>query len=91
MSSSVLPPSVRKSGLWFRLVSTSQPIRRTTAQLRADRILAEGLDAFVLSRREQALPRSWRLISRDLLEATDGMVDVTGEALRLWYAERVSA
>lgn len=49
----------------------------------ADHLLDEGLDEFVTNRRTSG--RSWRLIARDLLEATG--VDVTYETLRSWYPE----
>ena len=32
----------------------------------------------------RAAGRSWRLIARDLYEATNGQIDVTYEALRRW-------
>lgn len=51
----------------------------------ADLLLGEAgpLEEFVAARR----PKSWRLIARDLLEATDGKVDVTHETLRQWFPE----
>lgn len=36
---------------------------------------------------QRAAGKSWRLIARDLYEASDGALDVTGEAIRNW-AER---
>jgi hypothetical protein len=56
---------------------------RTPTQHLADVLLDESLDAFVLSRRPA---RSWRLIARDLYDATEGKVDVTYETLRSWYS-----
>lgn len=54
----------------------------------ADHLLGEeqGLEHFVRSRRDAG--RSWRLIARDLHEATDGEVDVTFETLRSWFPDR---
>jgi len=51
--------------------------------------LAEALGVdladFIASRRPA---RSWRLIARDLRDATDGQVDVTPETLRNWYGQQ---
>lgn len=58
----------------------STPTRRL-----ADLLLPGGLDAFVLTRRAEGRP--WRLISRDLWEATDGDLDVTYETLRSWFPD----
>lgn len=58
------------------------------AQIRkrlADLLLGGKLDEFVRSRRAEG--RAWRLIARDLWEATDGALDVTHETLRSWYPE----
>lgn len=62
-------------------METISPSRRL-----ADVLLDGGLDEFVIERRRAG--RSWRLIARDLLEATN--VDVTYETLRSWYPEVVS-
>lgn len=51
----------------------------------ADLLLKGTLDEFVTSRR--ATGRSWRLIARDLREATDGQLDVTYETLRSWFPQ----
>jgi hypothetical protein len=52
----------------------------------ADLLLAdEGpLEAFVRSRRPH---RAWRLVARDLYEATNGEVDLTHETLRSWFPD----
>lgn len=57
-----------------------------TAQL-ADLILGDDgpLEDFVRSRR--ATNRAWRLIARDLYEATGQRIDVTYETLRSWYPD----
>lgn len=48
-----------------------------------DTLMDGNLDSFVAERR--AAGRAWRLISRDIYEATK--VDVTNETLRRWYQE----
>jgi hypothetical protein len=58
-------------------------VRLTPTRRLLDHLLPGGLDAFVLSRRENH--RSWRLIARDIYELTS--VDITYEALRSWYSE----
>lgn len=45
------------------------------------------LERFVRERR--AAGRSWRLIARDLYDATE--VDVTFETLRAWFPDQVKA
>ena len=54
----------------------------------ADLILDGQLRTFIAERR--AAKRSWRLIARDLYEATDGQVDVTYETLRSWAGDDVT-
>lgn len=57
----------------------------------ADILLGDDgpLGQFVIARRVRPAPgrprRSWRLIARDLLEATGGEIDLTGESLRQWF------
>ena len=58
-------------------------------QLATDHLLDGHLDEFVRSRRAQR--RSWRLIARDLYEATDGKIDVTAETVRSWYREAAAS
>lgn len=55
----------------------------TPTQLAANHLLDGKLDEFVTSRRAKG--RSWRLIARDLFEATE--LDVTHETIRSWYLE----
>lgn len=62
----------------------STPTRRL-----ADLLLEDGLEAFVRERRAKG--RSWRLISRDIWEATGGELDVTYETLRSWFPENDAA
>lgn len=61
----------------------------TPTQLAANHLLDGKLDEFVGSRRADG--RSWRLIARDLHEATG--LDVTHETLRTWFVdvERVAS
>lgn len=53
----------------------------------ADTLLEGGLDDFVESRRRDG--KSWRLICRDLREATNGEIDITEVTLRGWHAASV--
>lgn len=58
-----------------------------TPTVRLAEVLLGGdgaLEEFVSSRRPQ---RSWRLLARDLYEATDGQIDVTYETLRSWFPD----
>ena len=45
-------------------------------------LLGEPVDKWARELRSSG--RSWRLIARDLYEATGGQIDVTYEALRRW-------
>lgn len=45
----------------------------------------DALSEFVRSRRSEG--RSWRLIARDLLDATNREVDVSHETLRTWFPD----
>lgn len=62
-------------------------VKQTPNHRLADLLLAESgpLEMFVRSRREQG--RAWRLIARDLYEATEGQVDLTHETLRSWFPD----
>lgn len=53
----------------------------------ADLLLGDQgpLEEFVRSRR--ASGRAWRLVARDLYEATNREVDVTYETLRSWFPD----
>jgi hypothetical protein len=44
-----------------------------------------GLETFVQTRRDAG--RSWRLIARDLHDATKGRVDVTDQTLANWFPD----
>lgn len=54
----------------------------------AETILGTDLQAWISERRRTG--RSWRLIARDLYEATDRQIDVTHETVRTW-AQAVEA
>ena len=49
--------------------------------------LGGGLEDFIRSRRISG--RSWRLVARDVYEATG--IDVTYETLRAWYPDEQAA
>jgi hypothetical protein len=65
-------------------LSTVRAVATPTRRL-ADLLLGGSLDEFVLTRRREG--RSWRLISRDIWETTDGELDITYETLRSWFAD----
>ena len=48
-------------------------------------LLGQDVREWITGRRDDG--RSWRLISRDLYEATNKQVDVTHEAIRSWVTE----
>lgn len=57
----------------------------TPTRILADTLLPDGgLAKFIADRRPD---RSWRMVARDLLETTNGRVDVTPETVRRWSAE----
>lgn len=56
---------------------------QTPTQRLASILLGRPLGGWIEERRNQG--RSWRLIARDLYEATNAQVDVSHETLRLWY------
>jgi hypothetical protein len=62
------------------MAASPTPTRRL-----ADLLVPGGIEAFVVDRRKAGRP--WRLISRDLWEATDGDLDVTYETLRSWFPD----
>ena len=51
----------------------------------ADALVPGGIAAYVKTKRDAG--RSWRLISRDLWQDTDGQLDITFETLRSWFTE----
>jgi len=58
----------------------------TPNQKLAGMILGKPVKHYIADRR--AAGRSWRLIARDLYEATNGQIDITGEAARLWASDQ---
>jgi len=63
------------------------PLRRL-----ADTILGSGIDTFIAERRARSPRTPWRVIARELYDATDGQIDVTPETLRKWAtASQVAA
>lgn len=62
---------------------TNMPAGTPTQRL-ADHLLGEPLEEFVRARRPG---RSWRLIARDIYEATNGDIDVTPITLASWFTE----
>lgn len=44
-----------------------------------------ALEDFVRSRREAGM--AWRLVAREVYEATDGEIDLTYETLRTWFPD----
>lgn len=62
------------------------PDEPTPRQRLASLLLGEDLGDWVAERRrDPELRLSWRMIARQLRDATNGEIDVTGETLRLWY------
>jgi hypothetical protein len=61
----------------------------TPSQQLAGMILGKPVKDWLRDRR--ATGRSWRLIARDLYEATNGQIDITHEAARRWAAEDTAA
>lgn len=59
--------------------------KQTAKQRLADLILGRPLAEFVAERRASDV--SWRRISRELLDSTDGAVDISGESLRSWFCD----
>lgn len=59
----------------------------TRTQRLADLLLGDAgpLEHFIRTRRAEG--RAWRLIARDLYEATDHEIDVTYETLRSWFPD----
>ena len=61
------------------------PMTDTPTQKLASIILGQDVREWITQRRDEG--RSWRLISRDLYEATNRQVDVTHESIRSWVIE----
>jgi hypothetical protein len=63
------------------------PTAETPTQRLASIYLGQPLRDFVVERR----PKAWQVIARELSTATNGQINISGEALRLWYAHEVAA
>ena len=62
----------------------------TPNQKLAGLLLGQPVKDWLATRR--ATGRSWRLIARDLYEATNGQIDITHEAARKWAdADRIAS
>lgn len=63
------------------------PLTPTPSHRLADVLLGDDgpLETFVRSRRADGI--AWRLIARDVYEATDKQVDLTYETLRSWFPD----
>lgn len=64
-------------------------MQRTATHHLADLLLGEAgpLERFVRERRDGSPKRAWRLIERDLYEATGQQIDLTYESLRSWFPD----
>lgn len=57
-------------------------VQGTPTQRLASVLLGRPVQDWLSDRREAG--RSWRLVARDLYEATNGQIDITHEAARKW-------
>ena len=57
----------------------------TPTQRLASLILGQPILVWMAERRREGM--SWRLISRDLYDRTNGQIDITHETLRIWAEE----
>jgi len=64
---------------------TSMDDRTNPYQELAGLLLDRPIGEYIAERR--AANRSWRLIARDLMNDTDGKIDVTEATLRNWFGE----
>lgn len=69
--------------------SEMAPTTQTPNRRLADLLLGDAgpLEEFVRSRRPD---RAWRLIARDLYDATDRELDLTYETLRSWFPDEAA-
>ena len=61
----------------------------TPTQRLAGMILGKPVKDYIAERR--ALGRSWRLVARDLYDATNGQIDITYQAAKNWAADEDTA
>lgn len=65
---------------------------RTPAQHLADILLDQPVEEWIAERRNQDKPVSWRRISLELRDATDGKCDIAPATLLAWHdAAQVAA
>lgn len=57
----------------------------------AQQLLGQSLAEFVSTRRTGAPPMAWDRIARDLWQATDGKIDVSGVSLKKWVGDDEAA
>lgn len=58
---------------------------QTPTQRLAGMLLGMPIHEWIEQRRSAG--RSWRLVARDLYEATNGQIDVTHETVRVWFED----
>ena len=58
---------------------------RSVHQHLADTILGQPVEQWITDRREAGV--TWRAISRDLEDASDGKLRVTEKTIRLWLSD----
>lgn len=57
----------------------------TPSQKLAGMLLGRPVKDYIRERRD--LGRSWRLVARDLYDATNGQIDITYQAAKNWAAD----
>lgn len=57
----------------------------TPTQVLASLLIGQPIGDWITAKRAEGV--TWRQMARDLREATDDQIDITGEALRLWHEE----
>ena len=67
----------------IRMTTLTSQARTVNALLEANHAIT--LRSFLDERRQDN--KSYRMIARELLDATDGVVDVTGETIRNWATD----
>jgi len=61
----------------------------TPNQKLAGMLLGKPVKDYIQERRDAG--RSWRLVARDLYEATNGQIDITYQAAKNWAADKDAA
>lgn len=80
-----MPKCLTQSQKWNSVpaMTTESPTQRLASIL-----LGRPLDGWIADQR--AAGRSWRLVARDLYEATNGQIDVTHETVRTWFGSEAA-